>query len=88
MSPAGTSGSGAASAPRSSPVASTRPAYRPAPAAPRPVERPDDEPETLNPFTLWRRAFRFGGRFNRGEFAMSYFGAIVFFYGIIFVSPP
>lgn len=76
----------ATSSPRvGSPTAATRPAYRPISTAPRgPAARADDdEPHTLNPFALFARCFRFGGRFDRGQFAIAYFGGVISFYVVL-----
>ena len=39
----------------------------------RPAIRPDDDPRSLNPFTLLRRSFRWSGRFSRMEFFLGTF---------------
>jgi len=81
-------------APASTPAA--RQAYRPAPSGPRPTQRPaaasapqvaprpDDEPETLNPFVLFGRSLRWSGRFSRAEYAVAYFGTLVMGLGLVF----
>jgi type IV pilus assembly protein PilA len=49
-----------------------------------------DEPPSYNPFVLWKRCFNWSGRFDRGEFAVAYFGqmfvTMVLFMGVGVVS--
>jgi len=70
--------------PLARPAAAAAPApaaARPAPSAPRPATAPrpsprasTDDDSTLNPFKLIGRAFTWRGKFDRGEFAMLWFG--------------
>lgn len=47
------------------------------------ASRAGDEPYTLNPFVLFARSFNFDGRFDRGQFAIAYFGSLVLFVGLL-----
>lgn len=64
-----------APAPPAPPARAVSAGVAPAPMARRPSGRrePSEEP-TLNPFRLIGRSFRWRGRFDRGEFAMLWFG--------------
>jgi len=82
------------SAPPPPPRATAAPApHRPIARTPSPAPSPSafsDEPPSYNPFVLWRRCFNWSGRFDRGEFAVAYFGqmfvTIVLFTGLGIVS--
>lgn len=50
------------------------------PAGPPPSELDYDG---YNPLEILRLSFKWGGRFDRGQFAIAYFGGIAFFYGLI-----
>jgi type IV pilus assembly protein PilA len=42
------------------------------------------EYDGYNPLEILRLAFKWGGTFDRGQFAIAYFGGIALFYGLIF----
>jgi len=69
--------------------ANVAPAAPSAEIRPRPTPSPSaSEEPTLNPFKLIARAFRWRGRFDRGEFAMLWFGVALLnglFLGLVFL---
>jgi uncharacterized membrane protein YhaH (DUF805 family) len=50
--------------------------------SPRFERSPGEDPPTLNPFVLFGRCLRPGGRFSRSEFAIVYLGSIAAFWGL------